>query len=92
MTLGSDGRATRAAAAWLETPSGRVALLIVATFIARLLFAAALGLGVDESYMVVAGREPQLSYFDHPPIAWWLAWGISHVAGSESARASRDQA
>jgi hypothetical protein len=47
-------------------------------------FASALGLGVDESYMVVAGRAPQLSYFDHPPIAWWLAWAASHLAGSES--------
>jgi 4-amino-4-deoxy-L-arabinose transferase-like glycosyltransferase len=52
--------------------------------VARLLFAAALGLGVDESYMVAAGRKLQLSYFDHPPIAWWMAWGIAHLTGSES--------
>ena len=50
----------------------------------RLLLAAALGLGIDESYMVAAGREWQLSYFDHPPIAWWLAWGAAHLAGSDS--------
>ena len=30
------------------------------------------GLGVDESYMVAAGREVGLGYFDHPPVAWWL--------------------
>ena len=52
---------------------------------ARLLFAAALGLGIDESYMVAAGRKLQLSYFDHPPIAWWMAWGVAHLTGSESA-------
>jgi hypothetical protein len=52
---------------------------------ARLLFAASLGLGIDESYMVAAGRKLQLSYFDHPPIAWWMAWGIAHLTGSESA-------
>jgi len=60
-----------------------VALLIIATFLARVLLAAALGLGVDESYMVAAGRKLQLSYFDHPPIAWWLPWGAAHLAGSE---------
>jgi 4-amino-4-deoxy-L-arabinose transferase-like glycosyltransferase len=73
------------AAAWAKTPAGGLAALIVATLAARLLFAAALGLGIDESYMVAAGRKLQLSYFDHPPIAWWLAWGMAHLTGSESA-------
>jgi hypothetical protein len=57
----------------------------MATFLARILFAAALGLGVDESYMVAAGRTLQVSYFDHPPVAWWLPWAAAHLAGSESA-------
>ena len=70
---------------WLKTPARAVAALILATFAARLLFAAALGLGIDESYMVAAGRKLQLSYFDHPPIAWWMAWGMAHLTGSESA-------
>src|SRR5215471_2007089 len=78
-------QATRAAAAWLKTTAGRVAILIVATFAARLAFASALGLGIDESYMVAAGRKLQLSYFDHPPIALWLAWAATHLSGSESA-------
>ena len=34
--------------------------------------------------MVAAGRKLQLSYFDHPPIAWWMAWGAAHLTGSES--------
>lgn len=74
----------RAAATWLKTPAGRVAILMVATSAARLVFASALGLGIDESYMVAAGRNLQLSYFDHPPIAWWLAWAAAHVSGSEN--------
>jgi 4-amino-4-deoxy-L-arabinose transferase-like glycosyltransferase len=69
----------------VKTPAGGLTVLIVGTFAARLLFAAALGLGIDESYMVAAGRKLQLSYFDHPPIAWWLAWGMAHLTGSESA-------
>src|SRR6266436_2557398 len=74
-----------AAATWLKTPARTVAALILLTFVARLLFAAALRLGIDESYMVAAGRKLQLSYFDHPPIAWWLAWGSAQLTGSESA-------
>src|ERR1700737_4863977 len=70
---------------WLKTPSGTVAALILGTFLARLVFSAALGLGIDESYMVAAGRKLQLSYFDHPPLPWWLAWGMAHLTGSESA-------
>jgi len=61
-----------------------VAILIFATFLARLVLASALGLGIDESYMVAAGRKLQLSYFDHPPIAWWMAWAAAHLTGSES--------
>jgi 4-amino-4-deoxy-L-arabinose transferase-like glycosyltransferase len=75
-----DGAVARA-----KTPSGTVAALILATFLARLAFAAALGLGIDESYMVAAGRKLQISYFDHPPIAWWMAWGMAHLTGSDSA-------
>ncbi len=85
MGSGRQGWSTRAAAAWVKTPAGGVAVLILATFIARLMFASALGLGIDESYMVAAGRKLQLSYFDHPPIAWWMAWGAAHLVGSESA-------
>ncbi len=78
-------RRVRAAAAWAKTPAGGLALLISGTFLARLLFAASLGLGIDESYMVASGRHLQLGYFDHPPIAWWLAWAAAHLAGSDAA-------
>jgi hypothetical protein len=62
----------------------RLILLIAVTLALRIIFAAVLGLGVDESYMVAAGRRLQLSYYDHPPIAWWLAWAASHLMGSEA--------
>jgi 4-amino-4-deoxy-L-arabinose transferase-like glycosyltransferase len=79
----------RSAAAWLATPSGGIALLIAAGLLARLLFAAAFSLGIDESYMVAAGRRLQLSYFDHPPLSWWLAWAAAHLTGSEAPVAVR---
>jgi hypothetical protein len=85
MGSGYRGWSVRAAAAWVKTPSGGIAVLILTTFFARLLLASATGLGIDESYMVAAGRKLQLSYFDHPPLAWWMAWGAAHFAGSESA-------
>jgi len=75
----------RIAQSWLNTPAGGVALLMLTTLMARLMFASALGLGIDESYMVAAGRTLQPGYFDHPPLAWWMAWAAAHVAGSEGA-------
>jgi 4-amino-4-deoxy-L-arabinose transferase-like glycosyltransferase len=75
----------RAGVAWVETPAGGLMLLILGTLALRLLFAAAVGLGIDESYMVAAGRQLQLSYFDHPPIAWWLSWAAARLAGSDAA-------
>jgi 4-amino-4-deoxy-L-arabinose transferase-like glycosyltransferase len=61
-----------------------MALLVVAGLVARLAFAAALGLGIDESYMDAAGRRLDSGYFDHPPLSWWLAWGAAHLFGRES--------
>jgi 4-amino-4-deoxy-L-arabinose transferase-like glycosyltransferase len=59
-----------------------VAIILVATLI-RLAFAGAIGLGIDESYMVAAGRTLGWSYFDHPPLSWWLSRGAALVAFSE---------
>ncbi len=79
------GAQIRTVLGWLNTPTGGVTLLMLTTLLARLAFAGALGLGIDESYMVASGRTLQLGYFDHPPLAWWMAWAASHVAGSDSA-------
>ena len=48
-------------------PARAVLLLILIATAVRLGFGWALGLGVDESYMVAAGRTLSLGYFDHPP-------------------------
>ena len=39
--------------------------------------------------MVAAGRSLHWAYFDHPPLAWWLAWGAAHLFGTEAAVAVR---
>jgi hypothetical protein len=75
------------AATYDKTPP--IGLLIVGTTLARLAFAATTGLGVDESYMVTAGRRLSLGYFDHPPMSWWLSWGAAHLFGTEAPWAVR---
>ena len=67
------------------SPAGWVGLLILGTALLRVALGAAAGLGVDESYMVAAGRELAWGYFDHPPLSWWLSAGIASIAGSEAA-------
>ena len=55
--------------------------LILAATLVRLGFAGSLGLGVDESYMVAAGRTVSFGYFDHPPASWWLSWSAAQLFG-----------
>lgn len=58
------------------TAEGRTLALIGVVLALRFAFAAATGLGIDESYTVATSRVLTLSTFDHPPLAWW----ISHFA------------
>jgi 4-amino-4-deoxy-L-arabinose transferase-like glycosyltransferase len=72
------------------SPATRAVLvLIAATLVARVVFGFSLGLGIDESYTVATSRQPQLSTFDHPPAAWWLAWGASGLFATQSGLALR---
>jgi 4-amino-4-deoxy-L-arabinose transferase-like glycosyltransferase len=71
----------------MRTPP--IVWLIAATTLVRLAFAATTGLGVDESYMVTAGRVLSLGYFDHPPASWWLSWGAAHLLHTEAPIAVR---
>ncbi len=61
-----------------------LAWLILGGTALRLVLAAAIGLGIDESYMVAAGRTFRLGYFDHPPLSWWLSAGAAQLFGSEA--------
>jgi hypothetical protein len=57
---------------------------IVAGTMARVLLGGTIGLGVDESYAVAVARPMSLSYYDHPPLVFWIAglstraFGASH--------------
>jgi 4-amino-4-deoxy-L-arabinose transferase-like glycosyltransferase len=59
-------------------------LLILVTTLIRLAMGWALGLGIDETYMVAASRHLELSYYDHPPIAWWLTHAAMALTGSQA--------
>jgi 4-amino-4-deoxy-L-arabinose transferase-like glycosyltransferase len=63
------------------TDQRRTAWLIAATTTLRLGVAALLPLGVDESYAVVVSRTLSLSYFDHPPAAFWIVHAAAQLAG-----------
>ncbi len=58
-------------------------LLILITTLIRVVMGWALGLGIDETYMVAVSRHLELSYYDHPPIAWWLTHAAMALSGSQ---------
>ena len=46
--------------------------LIAAFTVLRLGLGAVVGLGVDETYTVSVAHDLELSYFDHPPLEYWI--------------------
>ncbi len=66
------------------SPVQAVICLIAAGTLLRLVLAGAIGLGVDETYAASVARSLSLSYFDHPPLHFWLIWLTAHVTGSEA--------
>jgi len=65
-----------------------IAVLAAGTLL-RFLLAESTGLGVDESYAVAVARQLSLSYFDHPPLHFWLAGVFARLAHSESGEVVR---
>ena len=55
--------------------------MIAGGTLARLALAATIGLGVDESYAIAVARPASLSYYDHPPLAFWIAAASSGAFG-----------
>lgn len=79
----------------LRAPTGEgsalrwlLALMLV-TFVARVILAATIGLGIDEAYTVATARTWALSTYDHPPMAWWLAEAAVTLFGTEAPLAVR---
>ena len=59
------------------SPRRTAAANVLVITLVRLVWACALGFGIDESYTIGQSRFLALSYFDHPPLHYWIA----HAAG-----------
>jgi len=62
-------------------PDAAVLALITIFLIVRFVLAATLGFAVDESYTIANARVLSLSYFDHPPMVYWIAHAFMPVVG-----------
>jgi 4-amino-4-deoxy-L-arabinose transferase-like glycosyltransferase len=66
-----------------------LAALLLASAALHGALASLTGLSVDESYAVVMGRNLRLSYYDHPPLLFWIPGLAARLAGSEHPLAVR---
>ena len=55
-----------------RSPTGAVVGLILAFLFFHVILAATLGTGVDECYGISVSHDLKLSYFDHPPLNYWI--------------------
>ena len=58
--------------------------LFLIFLITRLIFAYFLPLGVDEAYQITIGRKFDWSYYDHPPLSFWLPRIAANIGGLEN--------
>ena len=59
----------------------RAALLLALGMVLKIAIAATFPLGVDEAYMIGAARQISWSYYDHPPVGFWLPVASASVFG-----------
>lgn len=69
----------------LERPAAAALAIIALGTLARVVAGAVTSLSVDESYAVSVTRRLTLSYFDHPPLAFWIPGVVGKLTGSEAA-------
>ena len=62
-------------------PHAAVLAIIAAFTVFRLILATALGLGIDEAYTVSVAHDLNLSYFDHPPLQYWIVHSFMPLFG-----------
>jgi len=63
--------------------------LMAVSALLRLCGAAVMGLGVDESYAVAVARPVSASYFDHPPMVFWITALVDSLVRNASPLALR---
>lgn len=63
------------------TPRRVLVATVLAGTAVRMAAGWALAPGVDEAYQFANSLAPQLSYFDHPPVSFWLIWLMVKATG-----------
>ena len=74
----STGEPTRRKSVWI------LAAILVAGGVFRLILALLIWPSVDESYVVAMSRRLALSYYDHPPMMFWLTGAATRLAGKRA--------
>jgi len=75
----------RLASLGFDSPATLVAWTIcLGTGIRLLLAASVVDLGHAEAYYIAVSRHFALSYFEHPPLAFWIAWATMKLTGSDA--------
>jgi hypothetical protein len=79
---GADAAPPAGARSSLAATPEALALGLTLLFLAlRCAPAVLVGLGVDESYTVAVARDLRLSYFDHPPLQYWIVHFAAPLIG-----------
>lgn len=65
-----------------QSPERSAVAIILAFAVFRLTIAATIGLGVDECYDIGVSHDLKLSYFDHPPLHYWIVHVFIPVLGN----------
>lgn len=66
----------------ITSPAKQAAALIAVFVVLRLIADTFVGLGTDESYSIGVARDLHLSYFDHPPLHYWILHLVQPALGS----------
>lgn len=66
------------------TPGQLVLFVLLLGSAIRIAVAASIGLGVDEAYTLANARSLQWSYYDHPPLSFWIVHAAVWLTGSEA--------
>ncbi|MEX0628713.1 MAG: glycosyltransferase family 39 protein, partial [Cucumibacter sp.] len=65
------------------SPQALIAALLIVSTLVRLVLAGTLNLVVDEAYLLAVTRQFQLSWYDHPPLAFWIVWALQALFGPD---------
>lgn len=67
-----------------RAPLRIVVAIIAASTLVRVIAALSVGLVVDEAYTVGVTRQFQWSWFDHPPLAFWMVHAMQTLSSGEA--------